>query len=233
MVKRVIRMKIDANEQNSERAKKLEKIVSKKSKEFEFCGYHNLLSDVEFSIDGHTVHVELKEKADLVSSVLSGHLPHQVLNIQTKNEPAFIAVLGSAAETLDTISRINKQGYRGKDAIANDKNRIRSFCSDSYSIGVPVFFWDAEPMEWVVSHAKNILLESDILDHLPKPRECSVQEAMFCMIPGIGAATSKKIIKRFGKFDQLPWKNVNKEKIEKLIGSHRAEKICRIFENSS
>jgi len=190
---------IDPSEQNSNRSKDLIDAIDKNSA-FKFAGFRKQSTDVSFD---RLVNVELKEPADLVQSVLNGHLARQVIAMQSEMCPAFIVCLGSLSDALETITSITKRGRRSVSDKISDQSRVRAFCADSFAYNIPVFFWDSQPMHWMLSHVYNILTSGDITSHLPKTDRELPAIAMLCMIPGVGKSVARGLINRYGSIKQL------------------------------
>lgn len=225
-----ISVSIDGNERSSDRAYNLVRAIDKDHR-FEFKGFDSLPVDVRFEIPNFALNMELKEPADLASSVLSGHLTKQVIAMHDCFEPGCIVCLGTVEQALKSISKINQRGRKKRESIEQDKARVRSFCADSYAWNIPVFFWDYQPMLWLLSHAYNALLEGDVMSHLPKGNTKAVPVAMLSAIPSIGSVTARAILDSLGPFQRLPWPEVKLEDIQEIknIGPARARKVCEVF----
>jgi hypothetical protein len=246
-MRQIISVRIDSNEKSSQRADDLIAAI-KGSTAFRFDGFSEIPVDVRFelrdedpiggglwNISAQALNVELKEPADLAASVLNGHLARQVVAMQGSKEPGCIVCLGSVRDACGSVPRLTRRGYRGRDRVETDKGRIRAFCADSWAWNIPVFFWNDLPMQWLLSHAYNMLQGGDILSHLPKGSRNAGAAAMLCAIPTIGPSTATAMLDMLGPFQQLPWPGVIQMDIQEVrsgarrIGPAKARKICEVF----
>ena len=201
----MIRVMMDSNEQNSQRAKDLERIVKDHSDVYIWDGFKELPVDVRCQdiCSGRYVSIELKEPADMVASVLGGHLAQQVTALQSAQEPAMIAVLGSMYTVFREISPMAGGKYRGKDLIQRDFGRITDFCATSFGEGYPVFFWDINWASMMLHHVQKYFKNGSICEFLKKDKNNPVAIAMLCMIPGVGASTAEALIKEYDSISVL------------------------------
>jgi hypothetical protein len=246
-MRQIISVRIDSNEKSSQRADDLIAAI-KGGTAFRFDGFSEIPVDVRFelrdedpigvglcNISVQALNVELKEPADLAASVLNGHLAQQVVAMQGSKEPGCIVCLGSVLEACGSVPRLTRRGYRGRDRIEADKGRMRAFCADSWAWNIPVFFWDDQPMQWLLSHAYNMLQGGDVLSHLPKGSKNVSAAAMLCVIPTIGPSTATAMLEGLGPFQQLPWPGVVQADIQEVrssarrIGPAKARKVCEVF----
>jgi len=185
-----IRVFIDTNElQHVKRWRKLQEAVESHP-EFEWCTFQDLPVDLQFVMGEKTLSVELKEPADLVQSIATGHLTHQILNLQT---PGFIVCLGSVQ---DVFKAIPTYGPGGRRSIQQQFGIIRHFCATAGSLGYPVFFYDMSWASFVLAQVEAYFTNPSILSYIHKGS--TPGEAVLCMVPGIGAKTAKKLIEHFG-----------------------------------
>ena len=201
----MIRVLMDSNEQNSDRATEIQNAVTRYSDDFAWEGYSEIPVDLRFQdLDTRRyISVELKTASDLVSSVLSGHLARQVIMLHDSGEPGFIVCTGSKKEVLGSVQPIKDGKYRGKEQIFKDFGRIEEFCADAYSNGYPVFFWDVNWAKQTLKCVKSFISQPSICKHIPKPKNMLVPVAMLCMIPGVGAATAEELIRRYSCIELL------------------------------
>lgn len=201
----MIRVLMDSNEQSFDRAEVLHETVNKHPDHFEWAGYEEIPVDLRFGdVDsGRYVSVELKTPQDLVSSVLSGHLAQQLLLLYNAKEPGFIVCTGSNKDAFGHVSPIAKGKYRGKDAILADFARIGEFEAAAFALGYPVFYCDMSWADRTLKYVRAMFETPSILKFLHKDKSCSVQAAMLCMIPGVGATTAEELVKQYGSIDSL------------------------------
>lgn len=188
---------IDHNEYASPRAAKLEKAIAKDDR-FSLPEAVELDVDLRFMAGWRAVRVELKEPADFVSSVLSGHLYDQVLTLRERGDPCFVVVLGDYAEAI-----LNAACHAGR-AHANENvksysNRCRDFEANSYALGVPIFVWGDSPWPRLLSYAHKILAGPDLIAHRPKPADGERQVAALCMlVKGLGPVRARALLAQYG-----------------------------------
>jgi ERCC4-type nuclease len=220
-----IEVTMDSNEQTSQRAKTLQKAVEDHEKVFTWKGFDEIPVDVRFrTMDSYrTISVELKEPADLASSVVSGHLAKQVIMLYEAQEPGFIVCLGSLQDVFDSVFARSKADRYKEFGI------IKHFCATSYSSGYPVFFYDMQWAPFTLSAVEDYFTQPSICDYLRKDKSNGVQVAMLCMIPGIGATTAVELIDTYGSIRALM--NVKEEELEqtKINGRKLGKKTAEIM----
>jgi ERCC4-type nuclease len=201
----MIRVLVDSNEQSFSRAEVLHETVNKHPDHFEWAGYEEIPVDIRFGdVDsGRYVSVELKTPADLVSSVLSGHLPQQLLLLYNAKEPGFIVCTGGSKDTAGHVSPIAQGKYRGKNAILADIARIEEFEAAAFALGYPVFYWDNRWEERTLKHIRAMFETPSILKFLHKDKSLSTQAASLCMCPGIGPTTAAELISTYKTIEGL------------------------------
>jgi ERCC4-type nuclease len=227
----MIRVLMDSNEQNSDRAKELQRVVTSHSDTFIWDGFHELPVDCRFQdmCSGRYISVELKETADLVSSVITGHLAQQTVVMKSAGEPGFVVCIGSMDKVFHDIPPIAGGKYRGKDQILRDFGRIKTYCSTSYAEGYPVMFWDTDWAGMMLHHIQDYFKQSSICEFLHKDKREIVPVAMLCMIPGIGATTARAIIESFKSLKNMysvSEQDLAEVKVNgKRLGSSKAKKV--------
>ena len=230
----MITVLMDSNEQTHDRAKTIKEAVDAHGDLFLWKGFGEIPVDLRF-IDYEAkkfLSVELKEPADLVGSVLSGHLAKQVLSLQTAQEPGFIVCLGSVSKTYDSIPKVLHGQYRGKKVIEQDFGRVRHFCTASYAAGYPVFFWDKFAAELILATAYDQITNADVFGFLPKSKDDITEVAMLCLIPTIGPTIAKQLYLKYGsirkimdaKEEELAETKINGKRLGK-----KAAEIVKVF----
>lgn len=184
---------IDTNElQHVKRWRKLQEAVEAHP-EFEWCIFRDLPVDLQFTQGDQTLSVELKEPADLVQSIATGHLTNQILSLQT---PGFIVCLGSVQDVYKAIPTYGPGGRRSQPMILQQFGIIRHFCATAGSIGYTVFFYDLAWANFLLAQVEAYFTNPSILSYIHKGS--NPEEAVLCMVPGIGVKTAKKLIEHFG-----------------------------------
>ena len=234
----MIRVLMDSNERNSIRAEEIQDAVNKYRDNFIWEGYAEIPVDLRFQNHDtrRYISVELKSPADLVSSVLSGHLAQQIIMLHDNGEPGFIVCTGSAKDVLGSINPVKDGKYRGKDQIFKDFGRIEEFCADAYSNGFPVFCWEVNWAKITLKHIKSYFENPSICKHIPKPKNQLVPVAMLCMIPGIGATTAEDLIDKYGSIEMLcavTQENLSETKINGKKLGKKSEAIWRALNDET
>jgi hypothetical protein len=225
---------MDSNESSHDRFKEIKAAVEAHGKLFLWKGFDEIPVDVRF-IDHELkrfLSVELKEPADLVGSVLSGHLAKQVLTLQTAQEPGFIVCLGSVSKTYDSVPKVLHGQYRGKKVIEQDFGRVRHFCSASNAAGYPVFFWDRFAPELILSTAYDLINNADVYEFLPKSRDDITEVAMLCLIPTIGPTIAKQLYLKYGSIRKImdaSEEDLAETKINGKRLGKKASEIVKVF----
>lgn len=201
----MIEVLMDSNEQTHDRFKEIKTAVEAHGNLFLWKGFDEIPVDMRFVDHGlkRFLSVELKEPADLVGSVLSGHLAKQVLALQTAQEPGFIVCLGSVSKAYDSIPKVLHGQYRGKKVIEQDFGRVRHFCAASNAVGYPVFFWDKFAAELTLTTVYDIITDADIYGYLPKSKDNITEVAMLCLIPTIGPTMAKGLYSKYGSIRKI------------------------------
>ena len=217
---------MDSNEMTSPRAMTLRAAVEDHKKLFTWKGFHEIPVDIRFrDLDSYrTISVELKEPADLATSVVSGHLAQQIIMLHEAQEPGFVVCTGSLQDVLDSIfARSKVDRYK-------DFGIIKHFCATSYSSGYPVFFYDMQWAPFTLSNVEDYFAQPSICDYLRKDKSNGVQVAMLCMIPGIGATTAVELIGIYGSIRELM--KAKEEDLEqtKINGRKLGKKAKNILE---
>jgi hypothetical protein len=195
----------------------------------------------DFGAVERIVNVELKEVPDFWASKSSGHLGAQVLEIVAQGQPGFVAVFGSLQEVLAGVPKVklgsNPSGMKKPQArsqmdIQQDISTARAFCADAMGCNVPVFFLSQNHQQsfaWILSYAKNILTGPNMASWLPRfpvePRGYGV----LCSLRGVGHTTALKLCSEFGLFNQLPWRDVSIDGLERAVGKSKAKSISDGF----
>jgi len=201
-----IQVVISPNETTHARTQKLAIAVTEHPA-FELVECREIPVDVQFRTGEAHINVELKEPADMVQSVLNGHLTRQVLAMREAQAPAMIVVLGSLKDVEAAIPWVDSNGKRDPKARWSDLGRVRAFAAEAYSVGIPVFYWDQNWEGHLLSHAKRLLQGGNILATIPKPAEGMRQVAALSMlVPGLGPKKAQALIDGFeGGFFALMW----------------------------
>lgn len=222
----MISIKVDSNEQNSTRPKAIEKAASEHLKTFIYEGYAELPVDIRFrELDSfRTYSVELKQPADLASSVISGHLAKQIIMMHEASEPGCVICTGSLTDVYNEIFARNKND-RYKDF-----GIIKHFCATSYSSGYPVMFYDMQWAQFMLTQVEDYFAQPSICEYLRKDKSNGVQAAMLCMIPGIGATTAVELIKTYGTIRAIM--GIKEEELEavKINGRKLGKKAKAVLE---
>jgi hypothetical protein len=219
-----IEVSMDSNEQTSVRAGALKKAVEDHDKVFTWKGFDEIPVDVRFrTMDSYrTISVELKEPADLASSVVSGHLAKQIIMLHEAQEPGFVVCTGSIQDVLDSIFARSKADRYKEFGI------IKHFCATSYSSGYPVFFYDMQWAPFTLSMIEDYFSQPSICDYLRKDKSNGVQVAMLCMLPGIGATTAVELINTYGSIRTLM--DVKEEELEQTkINGRKLGKKAKVI----
>lgn len=195
---------MDSNEQQSwQRKVDVQEAVKEHADMFTWQGFSELPVDLRFTRDTATnnaLSVELKEPADLVSSIATGHMSKQILALREAGEPGFIVCTGSVKDVFDAIPsfmpmrKINRY---------QQFNLVKHFCSAAYSNGYPVYFYNYNWAAFILSNVEAIFEVPSVLEYLHKNKTVETPEAMLCMIPGIGAETAKGLIASYGSLRKL------------------------------
>jgi ERCC4-type nuclease len=226
----MIRVLVDSNEQSFSRAGELHAAVNKHPDHFTWEGYSEIPVDIRFGDTDNRgyISVELKTPADLVSSILSGHLAQQLLLLHNAPEPGFIVCTGTIKDTFGFVSPVVKGKYRGKDAIVADFARIEEFNAAAFALGYPVFYWDMNWAGQTLKHIRAMFETPSILKFLHKDKKCSTQAAMLCMIPGVGATTAEALLEKCGTIDMIC--KSNPESLEEIkVNGKRLGKKANII----
>jgi hypothetical protein len=231
---KMLELKMDSNEKTSKRAPMMQEAVDAHKKLYSWGGFADLPVDVRVrdTTSFKTYSIELKEPADMVSSVLSGHLAKQILSIQSSQEPGCVVVLGSVSKTFDSIPKVIRGQYRGKVQLSQDMGRIRHFCTASASVGYPVYFYDMFAAEFILSTAYDYLTGKDVYGYLPKDSNTIVEISMLCMIPGIGETVAKQLYLKYGSIRKImdaSEEDLAETKINGKRLGKKASEIVKVF----
>jgi ERCC4-type nuclease len=245
----MIEVRIDSNEAGTKRADALEAAVLA-DKRFSFLGYSDLICDVQFRLPlgwgdcpvpkvifrepEKILNIELKEPADFISSVLSGHLFNQVLTMREANSPAIVLILGDDKDINESIKSACSSGRKKNRStgqlIITYHNLVEDFEANSYALGIPCLRMKSSPYSRLLSYADKILTGGDLLAHRPKPAENERTIAALCMcVYGVGPSRARDIMKEYRL--QLVPIDENSKKLEEIknIGPKTAEAIRKTF----
>jgi hypothetical protein len=210
---------IDTNEVGTKRAEALTKAIDDHH-DFEFIGYDDLIVDVQFELDGNYFYVEIKEPADYISSILSGHLFSQVLTLREAQMPAIVVVLGEDTDinaAIKSASTGRRKSRSTGETIITYQHLVQDFEANSYALGIPCLRWKSSPWARTLSHADKILTGGDLLSHRPKPADHERQTAALCMcVAGVGPVRAKDIMRDY-KLQLVP-RSQKSKKLEEIKG---------------
>lgn len=197
---------MDTNERGTDRALAMETTVAGDDR-FTWQGFQDLPVDMRFEIITgcpeyvEDILVELKEPADYLQSVMSGHLYNQILALQELGEPAFVAVLGGSTDIGKAITDSvfhRRTSISKHETVAATVGRLRDFRAKANAINIPVLY-DMTPGD-ILSHVYYMLSDNvDMLAHRPKPADGERQVAALCMlVPGVGPKKARALLDHFG-----------------------------------
>lgn len=215
----MIDVTIDSNELSHNRAEDLVAAVAADTR-FKFSGYADLISDVRFSNNGQYFNVELKEPADFISSINSGHLYEQILALREAVVPAVVIILGDDTDVNQAIkdATLGRRTKRSRgETIITYQHKVQHFESVSYALRVPCLRFKSSPWARLLSHADKILNDADLLQHCPRPagNERHVAALMMC-VGGVGKKRARDVMKHY-KLQLVPRDKTTK-KLEDLPG---------------
>lgn len=224
---------MDSNEQQSWRRKlDVEEAVKDHAEMFAWRGFSELPVDLRFTCDTtatKAISVELKEPADLVASIATGHLSKQILALREANEPGFIVCIGSVQDVFNAIPSFmpmrNITRYQ-------QFSLIKHFCSTAYSNGYPVYFYDYQWAAFILANVEAILTVPSVLAYLHKAKTTETPAAMLTMIPGIGAETAKGLLASFGSIRRImdvPLQELERTQINGRKIGKKAKAIVEAF----
>ncbi len=217
-----IKIFLDSNERNSSRAKALVAAHFQDNR-FGAIEYAELPADVRF--DGPAIHhghdlmgevysenpllVELKEPADFVSSVFSGHLYDQCLSMREISAPCMVLITGEWSE----VMQANRDSclHRGaKDQIASNYLRLKSFRKRAYLQGIRIFypgddsgFFDGDNVyKDLLEMVADIFTDGSLIGFRPRPADNERQVIALATLCKIGPKTAKSILTEFGGFSE-------------------------------
>ena len=212
-----IQVMADSNERGNSRMAKLALALANDPR-FEWKGYAELDVDLQFAIDnpsniwvnGEKVklpkwmfNVELKEPSDYIASALSpsGHLYQQVLSLRESGQPCMILVLGGDYQVTKAVKASLYGRYKGDELdyqIESYDDRLRDFEANAIALGVPVFRWETNQFERLLSTAHKALTGGNLYGYGPRPAEGERElVAASCLFKGIGHETMKNILEDY------------------------------------
>lgn len=188
----------------------------------------------------NVLNIELKEPADWVSSVLSGHLYSQVLSCREDRQNACVVILGTLDEIYAAIKDASKRrkgkylkGLELSQAIASNHLRCKSFRKRSMLNGVPVFhkgddsgFFDGDD-QWkdILDLSYDFLCDGDLLGFRARPAENDRDVcAAATLFKGIGSDSMRELLK---DYDLMFCPKLGARRIEDIpgFGKKRCEMI--------
>jgi hypothetical protein len=206
----------------------------------------DLVVDLHFRFSGEhetkVLNIELKEPADWVSSVLSGHLMEQTLAMREARQDACTVILGDLGDIQSAIKHSTDgrhlRGVELSHAIAGTHARCKSFRKRSFLNGVPVFykgddsgFFDSDD-QWadIKELAVDYLTDGSMFGFAIRPAEGEreITAASF-LVPGCGPSVMSTVLKEY-RLALVPKGLYAKQPIEmKGIGEKRSKDIDKLI----
>ena len=252
-----IQVRADTNERPPANSKKRHRMTDlglaiEADHRFEFIGYDSLDVDLEFTGEpihhGHDLmgevysenkfNVELKECNDYVQSALSpsGHLYQQVLSLREAGQPCMVLVLGGDYQVTKAVKASLYGRYKGDELdyqIESYDDRLRDFEANAIALGAPVFRWETNQFERLLSTAHKALTGGNLYGYGPRPADGEREITALCMAKGIGPKTAAAIYSDYGSIANLCTATMDDLTIFKQdgrkIGQAKAEAICRLL----
>lgn len=211
-------------------------------KEFNDPVFGNTNYDYEFRIGNLKFGVEIKEIADLWSSLITGHLGTQLVNHIDSGNPGLVFVIGSYEDALSGVPKMTFNGGKTKfknfaSSFAVDRDRMRGFIGRAWGSNVPIEFGSPNPIDsfnLMLGIVKHTLNGSTIHQFLPRPNTKIKQQAALCAFTGISEAWSTAMIQRFGSFlkmgnelNIIPQELANVSSGKQKFGYKRSLKVLR------
>lgn len=224
-----IKIFLDSNEIASRRAKALRSIIDHR---FDVIQPAELPFDLQFisqvSVpcqdrpEVHTfpiLNVELKEPADYVSSVFSGHLYQQSLSMRELGAACAILITGEWADVMQA-SRDSCIKRGAKDQIASSYLRLKSFRKRALLQGIHVFyqgddsgFFDSDNVyKDLLELVADLFTDGSLIGFRPRPADNERQVVALCYALKIGPKTAASLLTEFGSFrEAIGWMDLSSE----------------------
>lgn len=208
---------MSGNEKGSNRARDFAQVVSENTA-YGLPTFGQIPADLCFSFGSADAyieyHVELKEAADMVESVRTGHLGRQVLDLMRLGLYGCIVCIGSNAwlEAAALKSVKAKAEADNKD-LSKEKvdqkaiqllMRVRAFEADAFSCGYPCHHWDPTvldplaPYRQLLSHVKRLIHGGEILKWQPPTEQGLSALAMLTSIYNINRVRAEGLLEEYG-----------------------------------